>query len=139
MKATELRIGNYYQYAGDYGITYAQIQEIKHNQFGLLGDFDGTNFEICKPILLTEEWLLKFGFVSSIPYECFTKWTFHNNKSRIKGWVLIFFNGKICRRYLGKENSIYWNKIKVQYVNQLQNLYYALTGEELTIKNTLND
>ena len=122
MKATELRIGNYYQYAGDNGIIYTQVKEIKHNQFGLLGDFDGTNFEICKPIPLTEEWLVKFGFEKT--YDDFN-------------W---YIKGNYCFSFL-KELDLIVFKIKIQtvgictikYVHQAQNLYFALTGEELRL------
>jgi hypothetical protein len=129
MKPAELRIGNLvYKYYPS-GIEIEAVNEI--NSYFV----NGIGISAIEPIPLTEEWLVKFSFVSSMPYECFRKWTFHNNNSRIKGWVLIFFNGKVCRRYLGKENSIYWNKIKIHHVHQLQNLYFALTGEELTLKN----
>lgn len=122
MKATELRIGNYYQYAGNNGIIYAQVQEIKHNQFGLLGDFDGVNFEICKPIQLTEDWLFKFGFEKI--YNDFN-------------W---YIKGNYCFSFL-KELDLIVFKIKFQtvdictikYVHEAQNLYFALTGEELTL------
>ena len=122
MKATELRIGNYYQYAGDNGIIYTQVKEIKHNQFGLLSDFDGTNFEICKPIPLTEEWLVKFGFEKT--YDDLN-------------W---YIKGNYCFSFL-KELDLIVFKIKFQtvgictikYVHQAQNLYFALTGEELRL------
>jgi hypothetical protein len=128
MKATELRIGNYYQYAGDYGITYARVKEIKHNQFGLLGDFNGTNFGICKPIPLTEEWLLKFGFEKK--YDNFD-WYIKDNYCVAFSKHIDLIRFKI--KY--QENDI----CKIQHVHQLQNLHFALTGEELTIKNTPND
>ena len=123
MKATELRIGNYYQYAGNGGIVYTQVQAIKYNQFGLLSDFDGTNFEICKPIQLTEEWLLKFGF-ELINNEFF--------RSR---------NSEICLFWTANKNKIIpeYNEKRLitgydfKHVHQLQNLYFALTGEELTL------
>ena len=124
MKATELRIGNYYQYAGDNGIIYTQVKEIKHNQFGLLGDFDGVNFEICKPIPLTEEWLLKFGFKA------------HTYEDEVFGYVLNDF-GYIneyqfrIRNFIDFEGIIIPKAIKT--VNQLQNIYVALTGEELSL------
>jgi hypothetical protein len=132
MKATELRIGNYYQYAGDNGIIYTQVKEIKYNQFGLLGDFDGTNFEICKPIPLTEEWLLKFGFENLPTDEPFFK--------RHKIEVFKFSKGNFF--LLGGNNTNYgiglhniWQgmEINIQHVHELQNLYFALTGEELSL------
>ena len=119
MKATDLRIGNYYQYAGDSGIVYTQVQAIKYNQFGLLSDFDGTNFEICKPIPLTEEWLLKFGFYKNIDTELFEKSGFQIDFSVIK-----------CHFYLPNYGD--WYK-ELEFVHQLQNLYFALTEEELTL------
>ena len=62
MEAKELRIGNYYQYAGNSGIVTTRLKGIKINEFGFYSDLDGTNLEICKPIPLTEEILLKCGF-----------------------------------------------------------------------------
>ena len=124
MKATDLRIGNYYQYAGNGGIVYTQVQAIKYNQFGLLSDFDGTNFEICKPIPLTEEWLLKFGFKA------------HTYEDEVFGYFLNDF-GYIneyqfrIRNFIDFEGIIIPKAIKT--VHQLQNLYFALTGEELTL------
>ena len=124
MKAQELRIGNYYQYAGDSGIVYTQVQAIKYNQFGLLSDFDGTNFEICKPIPLTEEWLLKFGFKA------------HTYEDEVFGYFLNDF-GYIneyqfrIRNFIDFEGIIIPKAIKT--VHQLQNLHFALTGEELTL------
>tara|TARA_R110000868_G_scaffold171056_2_gene406545 strand:+ start:350 stop:718 length:369 start_codon:yes stop_codon:yes gene_type:complete len=122
MKATELRIGNYYQYAGNNGIIYTQVKEIKHNQFGLLGDFDGTNYEICKPIQLTKEWLIKFGF---------------DNTYNDLNW---YIKGNYCFSFL-KELDLIVFKIKFQtvgictikYVHEVQNIYFALTGEELSL------
>jgi hypothetical protein len=131
MKASELRIGNFVK-GKEMNVCWT-VEAIDSNSIFSFGKW--RSLDAFEPIPLTEEFLLKFGFVSSMPYEFFTKWTFQNNNSRIKGWVLFFFNGKICRRYLGKKNSIYWNKIKIHHVHQLQNLYYALTGKELTLKN----
>lgn len=67
------------------------------------------------PIPITEEWLLKFGFL-------FDGAAF-NNKIRVF---------KIA-------NAVVWNPCEdvtatMQYVHQLQNLYFALTGKELEYK-----
>ena len=63
-----------------------------------------------KPIPLTEEWLLKFGLMS------------------IKTELGFWNNGDAIYFSYGFEKSI-----ELKYVHQLQNLYFALTGEELTI------
>ena len=114
MKATELRIGNLIFQSGQ----ITTIENISRS----INDWERVNnkrlFD-CTPIPLTEEWLLKFGFVKKeIGYSKLTE---------IKECFSISF---------GKHTSI--NAIKfnneVKYVHQLQNIYFALTGEELTLK-----
>jgi len=72
-----------------------------------------------EPIPLDEQWLVKFG-ASKRPNGYFIgklKFTYEHNE--LSKFVRFHYSGKIA--YL-------------QYVHQLQNLYYALTGQELTIK-----
>jgi hypothetical protein len=73
-----------------------------------------------KPIPLTEEWLLKFGFVKI--YNCIYE-------IEMDGHVIEF-----DLRF--RKMSVYFGDILLQlkYVHELQNLYFALTSEELTIK-----
>lgn len=119
MKANELRIGNWYHFADNDGIVYRRVKEIKQNEFGLFGDYDGVNFEICQPIPLTEEWLVRFGFYKNIDTELFEKGGYQIDLSVLK-----------CHFYLPDFGD--WYK-ELEYVHQLQNLYFALTGEELTL------
>lgn len=88
------------------------------------------------PIPLTEEWLLKMGFKKE-PME------YSKNIDLFGGGKKLSFSGDYL--YLvdsEKKNTIptdvitVWNKdvMKQFYVHQLQNLYFSLTGEELTIK-----
>jgi hypothetical protein len=80
-----------------------------------------------KPIQLTEEWLLKFGFEKVLnQYKKITdvsKDTFKNIP-----FIILFL-----------DNQFQYDDLRfitnLQYVHQLQNLYFALTGDELTIKN----
>ena len=113
MEAKELRIGNYINFNGvDIQCGYAVITDIRQKEKGLTNEYLSTI--IYKPILLTEEWLLKFGFSGDKEYG----WSFN--------YVLIITNG---------EHFDYWgadNVIDLRYIHQLQNLYFALTGEELT-------
>jgi hypothetical protein len=119
MKASELRIGNYYNQNGAIGqVTPNTIEEAWTSERSWI-----------KPIPLTEEWLLRFGFklVSSYNKEKMVfllqfglskdNFTFESNYGE-----LIYF------RYNG-------NYISVKNVHNLQNLYFALTGEELIINN----
>jgi hypothetical protein len=127
MKAEELRFGNY-------------LIEIDHNEeeeltkvFGVImgvinplvnEDYNGGAFgqkkyyQGCKykPIPLTEDWLLKLGFEEM---NLHLNWKKRNHQMILNDGVFrIWLNG--------------YNK-EIKYVHQLQNLYYALTGEELTI------
>jgi hypothetical protein len=114
MKATELRIGNWVDQPNE-GV--AKVTSILNNL--QIRTETGYVDKYCKPIPLTEEWLLKFGF----------KW---------KNFA--FRDGTFTVRYQ-KEFYVYLSvegvrpiQIKLDYVHQLQNLYFALTGEELDIK-----
>lgn len=84
-------------------------------------EFEMNEFE---PIPLTEEWLVKFGFERD---------QINNTWSNSNSFFAIEFDGN------GWVNSInggeYTNGTTFQHVHQLQNLYFALTGEELTLIN----
>ena len=73
-----------------------------------------------RPIPLTEEWLLKFGF-SLVSYRFF-----------ISGGHEVRSSAFMFNRFSYFIGSIYI--AEVEYVHQLQNLYFALTGKELEIK-----
>jgi hypothetical protein len=80
-----------------------------------------------EPIPLTEEWLLKFGFKKE------------SDKSLTKNDIAIFLDKRFKTNLFLQENqdNFKWfsYECKIQYVHQIQNLYFALTGDELTIKN----
>lgn len=109
MKANELRIGNYVYQLFDKIKVPAVIENfndlIKIEQ----------NIKDFKPILLTEKWLLKFGFNKE-------------NKSFTKmghpRWQLV--------RNISK-NVYYYKGANIEYVHQLQNLYFALIQKELKL------
>lgn len=105
MKASELRIGNYIGIL-DPGIeTECTAEHIK-----FIADGDAT----YRPIPLTEKWLKRIDW---------------------RGYEYLYFNSHFC---LDDSGHLYYRGdytgINVNYVHQLQNLYFALTHEELTIK-----
>jgi hypothetical protein len=117
MKAEELRLGN-----------LVSNMNPRHNDSILTIESIGDNHEVnvfyrkyllseLEPIPLTEEWLLKFGF--------------HKYKGDNSDCFLNDFETS-CNRELFFWKGTYIQNIK--YVHQLQNLYFALTGEELTLK-----
>lgn len=79
--------------------------------------------DYLKPIPLTEEWLLKFGFEKQD-----NNWKTLNLNFATIGWE------RLAGITLSFEmESIYLPHI--EYVHQLQNLYFALTNEELKLQN----
>jgi hypothetical protein len=75
--------------------------------------------EFCsfQKIPITEEWILKLGFIKDEILEFY-----RNDKSNS---TIIIDYDFIC--LLG------YSHVKIKYVHQLQNLYYALTQRELTV------
>ena len=71
-----------------------------------------------EPIPLTEEWLFKLNFINDRVLE------FYRND--ITDSTIIIDYNFIC--LLG------YSHVKLKYVHQLQNLFFALTGEELELK-----
>ena len=116
MKVNELRIGNFVQL----NTNITQVDVIDYNQI-IATEFGLIELKYIKPIPLTEEWLLKFGFYKND--ELFTiEW------NEFSFSIFDFDNGKFAIN-----NS--FNYVDIIYVHQLQNLYFALTGEELIINN----
>jgi len=116
MTANELRIGNLV----DLGNRIAKVIEINHLACVVV-DLEETqdtieDYDRTKPIPLTEEWLLKFGF--------------KRNGKKLTFWKIDLVEDEEGI-FSFDESRIY---IDVKYVHQLQNLYFALTGEELTFK-----
>lgn len=127
MKASELRIGNFYnQFGNETKISWVNLKELESAPDGQIW---------CKPIDLTNEWFLKFGFHKwgrddmprTVSYEKGGFSVFPANSfCDFKGYGMFHFKPK-------PNESAESAKVKIQYVHQLQNLYFALTGEELTI------
>ena len=113
MKASELRIGNYYnQFGNTEQVCHVVIKNLTEAPNGQLW---------CKPIPLTEEWLLRMGFELN-----FGDYLLKTNRGIIlieEDLAEISFN-----EYQSGFNA------PCKYIHQLQNLYYALTNQELEIK-----
>jgi len=87
--------------------------------------------QLCTPIPLTEDWLKSFGF--EFPES--SKSCIHPNTMLFELWKPNFDFGSFRA---GRFNAGVFLQVseKIQYVHQLQNLYFALTGEELQISPT---
>jgi hypothetical protein len=139
MKVTELRIWNLVEYNSCvFKVSEIRspkpLKDLRYTDKYIIELFDGGLIDVLlddiSPIPLTEEWFLQFGFNKTrdeaSPYKdgedtiiggrftVFSKLTLTHNS--VHGW---FFN---------KHQQPEWN---IKYIHQLQNLYFALTGEEL--------
>ena len=133
MKAGELRIGNYIQDFNDNMLEVIGLHEpliYSIYPIGLKTNKTTTNAKEIEPIPLTEEWLLKFGFEKTKQgsvkiYNAYVK----NEYSLTKNKILDLWN--FCINEPSHQTAFLNNII---YVHQLQNLYFALTGEELKVR-----
>lgn len=109
LEAKDLRLGNY----------------VNDNLGGILkikGLSEKSTFNHIKPIELTEEWLIKFGFISNPYDDVYELGSFHVNCDKTTG---------VLRLWCEINNKI----VDLKTVHHLQNLYFAITGEELEINN----
>jgi hypothetical protein len=138
MKASELRIGNICH--------QGVVSIIKEERFTVASSLGSDYDSLCiniEPEPITEEWLIKFGFVDEgkretknhgnffskaiLDYKyCFAYADFRND------WG--FYQEYTDSPFLNDEGKKYFISCGIRYVHQLQNLWFALTGEELTIK-----
>jgi len=124
MKANELRIGNWIiedETIYSYGISKTKRQ-ISLNDFRVSDDNWSDLWDMFKPIPLTEEILLKCGFEKDKKNNSF-------NIYKHKYYDLFFriFDGGAISFCLNNEYVL------IKYLHQLQNLYFALTNEELIV------
>ena len=109
METKELRIGNLVY--SDRFKKSVKVNEVSENYVIINDGFYAENLYLVESIPLTEEWLLKFD---------------ENNKDFMVDKVgFVIFKNSYAYQFIRDD---------YKYVHQLQNLYYALTGEELTIK-----
>lgn len=137
MKASELRIGNWVQGSNDPDVVVSSIEvdgSIQTRFYGADEDYGDWYYQEgeFKSIPLTKEWLIKFGFenvqkvVPDLDEFIDGLW---NNDVVIRqnpGNGLFYSTSEIVKDYTVG--------LPIYNVHQLQNLYFALTNEELTIK-----
>lgn len=115
MEANELRIGNYVKFPHNERPLTVNLRIIQ-----LLFNRE----TLYDPIPLTADWLLKFGFI-------------HLGIGFLSPDSLLFVycnkDGKYeIFLYQSEQEDAYLAHL--EFVHQLQNLYFALTGKELTLK-----
>ena len=125
IKHTELRCGNLVSLKYDGKTMTAKVTSVKEHyiEMDVMSDhyvFSRSNPADVDSVPLSEEWLIRAGFGES-----------HN------GW----YKSPIASAfdYIGEKTTGIWvvmdmESPEIKWVHQLQNLVFALTGEELTFK-----
>ena len=119
MKANELRIGNYLN--GKQG--HVIVTEIRTNNIVKIQD-NTSSFDVgtcLVAIPTTTEWLLKLGFKYNESSSLYEK----------RGYDVDIKDGEYCHFYIPEFGDWYQD---TEYIHQLQNLYFALTWEELKLE-----
>ena len=126
IKANELRLKNLINYVSSEG--HVVEHEVNWQHFKWLSE-DAGGFNLAnKPIPLSEDWMKRCGF--------------ERKEGRIT-WILKISDeeqGCTLQRWADNDHvSVCRSGIaaihcECKYVHQLQNLYFALTGEELTME-----
>ena len=135
METSELRINNIVLARGAQSVvksideTHVGYSKSKHGKWIKRETLteERVPITLIKPISLTEEWLLKFGFNKV------------GDKFFLHGFALW---ETLCGNKDGSECIGLFYELRdrglmdrhVEYVHQLQNLYFELKGEELTLK-----
>jgi hypothetical protein len=138
MKANELRIGNYVTWKDEEsndailtvtGIVLNDCVWVEWEWEDGEKDYTECDFDGLKPILITEDWLIKLGFYE---YDRMGENIFFSMKQyNDMNWNLHFNRNILTVSF----KDLVWNKsFEIKYIHQFQNLYFAITGEELTIK-----
>ncbi len=122
MKAGELRIGNWFV-----GYDNKPFQwDLTH--FSMLAQgYNAPEVDelIRGPIPLTEDILLKSGLELS-----YCDWGYWDPKEELSFCMTIFEDGM----FFSAGEGIKLNKYPIEYVHQLQDIFYVITGKELGVK-----
>lgn len=122
----DLRIGNFVHTAIGFGdgvnIIIDKISQISHDSV-MLSLYDGIkiNYDAIQGIPITPEWMERFGFKKVVD----------------NGWPVRYVLDDYNEYFEDKEWIINGDRItsvELEYVHQLQNLYFAIVGNEMPIE-----
>lgn len=128
MKANELRIGNLVSETPKYAEGFIRKIVALHENDAWFENGDFEQYENVYPLKITEEWMYKFGFKKKEDYDDEL-----GDLYDLEWWGGFYLKEDyfIPKPYYFAEAFNY--DFKLKYVHQLQNIYFALTGEELEV------
>lgn len=125
MISSELRIGNWVAV----GLNQSTVTAVTWNSVQLMGNLITNRISQVSPIPLTPEILEQCGFKYEhdqlgMTFRC--------------GKLVMFYDGEGFGRNFGMDAHDDRMDVNVQHLHQLQNLYFALTNEELILNLSLS-
>jgi hypothetical protein len=143
INANELRVGNIVSIGGH----QHEVEIVGYGFIQLFGNLITSDPDDIEPVALTPEILEKAGFKDPHSDGCFLDYPVSSaqnsflsvsveyeegeDNSSFLRWLLTNSEKKSDGTVVGR--NVIWSDNKLKYVHQLQNLYFALTGEELII------
>lgn len=126
MDPKELMIGNYVGYNSHKSYYINKIKTINTNSVTFENGIV-IKYKNLIPVPLTEQWLIDFGFEKKrIDYKLTHSYHYQNEFC----WIYLIRGGFEIELITGNER---FNMMKVyNYVHQLQNIIFTLTGKQLT-------
>jgi hypothetical protein len=119
----EIRLGNTYKVEmgdGTYKSDLINLEDLRNLLDDEIDDF-------YQAMEISEEWLIRFGFKCVLDMSYSFPKPYNNLELAYCGSINGFKKGWVITKLFGFSNGI-------KYVHELENLYFALTGEELTYK-----
>ena len=129
MKAQELRVGNLISFKGKWN---GEVEEIKSGSISIKDNEGIFPYDVFEPILLTDEWFIKWGFFKDGEY-----WSRsvvdYNYCFKYRDWAK---NWAFYQEYTDssdtKDDGVkYVISFDIEFVHQLQNLWYTLLHKEI--------
>lgn len=144
MKNTEFRVGNYMEATVQESLTIenisrywsiSQVVSIAEKEevlnFLRLKDFED-GYIRCRPLQLSESILVKLGFEKhNLNFTIKTAWYYDSQQKQKQTSLKLKLTKANKWRVISPANG----SIYLKYVHELQNLFFALCGRELTFKN----
>lgn len=129
MKENQLRLGNLVYGLDEYASTALPVCSLNGDgtiRLLIFGESVGCfSASIINPIPITEEWLDMLGFNPVSPIRNVFEYVFND--------LLITITLEEFNIEVQKNGRVVRIPAKCKYVHQLQNLYFALTGEEVSL------
>jgi hypothetical protein len=121
MNIKELRIGSFLRYKVSKNPVEVLGMQLKDNSVEIKGA-TGVSNSYFEPIPLNEDWLLNLGF------DLVEELKDSTTEYSMGDFFILFTGGKyVLSNYFNRKSSL-------NYVHELQNLYFSITGSELEQK-----